>query len=73
MQTLSMAPMGAIAGTASSVTGAIVFIFGGILGSIIDGFITTTVTAFGVGFLVFTGGALCAVLAARPSEVEEAT
>ena len=73
MQTLSMAPMGAIAGTASSVTGAIVFIFGGILGSIIDGFITTTVTAFGVGFLVFTGGALCAVLAARSSEVEEAT
>jgi len=70
LQTLSLAPMGAIAGTASSVTGAIVFIIGGVLGSIIDGFITTTVTAFGAGFLIFIGIGLLAVLADRDSVVD---
>lgn len=64
LQTLALAPMGAIAGTASSVTGAIVFIVGGIFGSVIDGNITTTVTAFGVGFLVLIGLGLLAVLGA---------
>ena len=48
-----MEPMGAIAGTAASVTGAFIFIVGAILGSIIDGFIDTTATPFGVGFLVY--------------------
>ena len=72
LQTLSMAPMGALAGTASSVTGAIIFIVGGVLGSIIDGFITTTVTAFGVGFLIFIGVGLLAVLAGQASETEGA-
>ena len=70
LQTLSMAPMGAMAGTASSVTGAIIFIVGGVLGSIIDGFISTTVTAFGVGFLVFTGIGLLAVMTVQATEVE---
>lgn len=70
LQTLSLAPMGAIAGTASSLTGAIVFIVGGLLGSIIDRNITTTVTAFGVGFLVFVSLGLLAVLAARRSGEE---
>lgn len=70
LQTLSMAPMGAIAGTASSVTGAMIFIVGGVLGSIIDGFISTTVTAFGVGFLVFIGVGLLAVMAGQPARVE---
>jgi len=70
LQTLSLAPMGAIAGTASSVTGAMVFIGGGILGSIIDGFIATTVTAFGAGFLVLIGVGLMAVLAGRSPELE---
>ena len=70
LQTLSMAPMGAMAGTASSVTGAIIFIVGGVLGSIIDGFISTTVTAFGVGFLVFTGIGLLAVMTVQTTEAE---
>ena len=52
-QSLAMEPMGAIAGTAASVTGAFIFIVGAILGSIIDGFIDTTATPFGVGFLVY--------------------
>lgn len=51
-QSLAMEPMGAIAGTAASVTGAFTFIVGAIIGSIIDGFIDTTTTPFGVGFLV---------------------
>jgi DHA1 family bicyclomycin/chloramphenicol resistance-like MFS transporter len=59
MQTLSMEPMGKIAGTASSVTGATTFIGGALLGSLIDRAIVDTVTPFGVGFLVF--GALGAV------------
>lgn len=53
MQTMSMAPMGKIAGTASSVTGAIVFIGGAILGSLIDRQIIDTVTPFGSGFLLY--------------------
>lgn len=69
LQTLSMAPMGAMAGTASSVTGAIIFIVGGVLGSIIDGFISATVTAFGVGFLVFTGIGLLAVMTVQATDV----
>lgn len=67
LQTLSLAPMGAIAGTASSITGAVIFVGGGLLGSIIDGFITTTVTAFGVGFAVYTAIGLIAIAGARSS------
>lgn len=54
MQTMSMEPMGKIAGTASSVTGAFIFIGGALLGSIIDRAIVDTVTPFGVGFLIFS-------------------
>jgi len=64
MQTRAMEPMGDIAGTASSVTGAIIFIGGALLGSIIDRFITDTVTPFGVGFAIYTGIALVAIVGA---------
>ena len=67
MQTLSMEPMGKIAGTASSVTGAIVFVGGALLGSIIDRYITTTVTAFGMGFLVYGVLAFVAIWFGRPA------
>jgi len=53
MQTLSMEPMGRMAGTASSVTGAVIFIGGALLGSLIDSVIVDTVTPFGVGFLIY--------------------
>ncbi|MDW3176898.1 MAG: MFS transporter [Acidimicrobiia bacterium] len=53
MQTLSMEPMGKIAGTASSVTGAVIFIGGALLGSLIDRQIIDTVTPFGTGFLLY--------------------
>lgn len=51
LQSVAMQPMGALAGTAASVIGASVFLGGAILGSIVDAFIDTTVTPFGVGFL----------------------
>lgn len=53
MQTMSMEPMGRIAGTASSVIGAVVFIGGALLGSLIDRQIVDTVTPFGTGFLLY--------------------
>ncbi len=53
MQTLSMEPMGKIAGTAASVIGAVVFIGGALLGSLIDRQIVDTVTPFGTGFLLY--------------------
>ena len=67
MQTLAMEPMGRIAGMASSITGAVIFTVGAVLGSVIDSFIDDTVTPFGVGFLVYGGVALVAVWLARPT------
>ena len=64
-QSMAMGPMKAIAGTAASVTGAIVFIGGAILGSITDSLITDTVTPFGFGFLVYGLVIAGATLAAR--------
>jgi DHA1 family bicyclomycin/chloramphenicol resistance-like MFS transporter len=66
MQTLSLEPMGKIAG--SSVTGAIVFMGGALLGAIIDRATSDTVTPFGVGFLVYSGLALASMLFARSGE-----
>ena len=65
MQTLSLEPMGRVAGMASSITGAIVFGVGATLGGIVDHFITDTVTPFGVGFLIYGMVALGAVVAAH--------
>lgn len=65
LQSLAMEPMGAIAGTAASVTGAFIFIVGAIIGSIIDGFIDTTVTPFGVGFLLCGFAIVTTLFAAR--------
>lgn len=66
-QTMAMEPMGAIAGTASSVIGAFVFVFGALLGSVIDRAIDDTVTPLGVGFLVYGVITLIAIVQARPS------
>ncbi len=67
LQTMAMEPMGAIAGTASSVTGAIVLLGGSILGWVVDQAIDDTVTAFGVGFLGYTLVALLATVTLRPT------
>ena len=62
LQTLAMEPMGAVAGMASSVTGAIIFIASALLASLVDRAIIDTVTPFGIGFLVFTSLTLLAML-----------
>jgi len=66
-QTLAMEPMGAIAGTAASVTGAMVFLGGAVLGSFVDRAIESTVTPFGVGFLVYGLVMAVVTVAARNS------
>lgn len=66
IQSLAMSPMGAIAGTAASVTGAATFIIGAVLGSIVDRLITETVTPFGVSYLIYgTISAAAVVLGVR--------
>jgi DHA1 family bicyclomycin/chloramphenicol resistance-like MFS transporter len=65
-QSLSMEPMGAVAGTASSITGVVTIGLGAVLGAVIDRAIDTTVVPFGVASLVYVGLGLLAVLAARP-------
>ncbi|MGI9605079.1 MAG: MFS transporter [Acidimicrobiales bacterium] len=67
-QTMSMESMGHIAGMASSVTGAFVFIVGAVLGGVIDRFIVDTVTPFGVGFFIYGVIGLAAIVAARAPE-----
>lgn len=62
LQTLAMEPMGAVAGMASSVTGAVTFIASSLLASLVDRSIIDTVTPFGVGFLIFTSLSLVAML-----------
>jgi len=62
MQSRAMEPMGRVAGTASSVTGSVIFIGGALLGSIIDRLITDTVTPFGAGFAIYIGLALTTVV-----------
>lgn len=76
-QSMAMEPMGAMAGTAASVTGAAVFLGGAILGSIIDANIDDTVTPFGVGFLIYGAVMAIAIVAAgravRESELTAST
>ncbi len=69
--TMAMEPMGSIAGVASSVTGAIVFIVSALLASIVDGFIDESVTPFGVGFLVYCLAAVVAIRVAGPARPQD--
>lgn len=69
MLTLAMEPMGKIAGTASSVTGAVIFVGGALLGSLIDRQIVDTVTPFGSGFLVYGAVALVCVFLGKRATV----
>lgn len=68
-RTLAMQPMGAIAGTAASVTGAIVFLGGSVLGWLVDRAIDDTVTPFGLGFLVYGSISLVTLIAVRNEDV----
>ena len=60
--TIAMQPMGAIAGTASSVIGALQLGFGALLGSVLDRFYDGTVLPLSVGFLLYGLAAAALVL-----------
>lgn len=53
LTTVAMIPMGHIAGTAVSLTGAVSFGLGALLGNLVDARIDGTVTPFMAGFLVY--------------------
>ena len=53
----AMDPMGAVAGTASAIIGAIATGGGALFGAVIDGFYNGTVTPLAIGFVVSSLGA----------------
>jgi DHA1 family bicyclomycin/chloramphenicol resistance-like MFS transporter len=64
-QTLALEPMGRVAGTASSITGAIIFCVSAPLGALIDRAIVDSVTPFGFGFLIYGAPFIIAIATAR--------
>ena len=62
---LAMEPLGALAGTASSVLGFMQTFFGGLLGTLIGQAFDGTVTPLAAGFCLVSLGALAAVLVAE--------
>lgn len=61
----ALQPMGHIAGTATAITGALVFALGALLGGLIDAAISDTVSPFVLGYLIYGVVGLAAVLAAH--------
>ncbi len=61
LNSLALVPMGDIAGTATSVTGALRVAGGGVFGAVIDRMISGTVTPWATGFLVGAVASLVAV------------
>ena len=68
-----MEPLGQIAGTASSVLGAVQVIGGGVLGASIGYAYDGTVLPLTLGFLVLSLAAVAVVLAAEPGRLFHAT
>jgi MFS transporter, DHA1 family, multidrug resistance protein len=66
--TAAMEPMGAIAGTAASITGVVMTAGGATLGAVIDRFADGSVTPLAVGFLVMTSCSAAMTLAALPRQ-----
>ncbi len=68
---LALQPMGALAGTASSILGVLTLAVGALLAAIIDSRIDTTVTPMSVGYFVFAALALASLRwAGDPAEAE---
>jgi DHA1 family bicyclomycin/chloramphenicol resistance-like MFS transporter len=53
LNSMAMSDVGHIAGTASAVIGTVSFLGGSALSSIVDRFITSSITPFALGFLVY--------------------
>jgi DHA1 family bicyclomycin/chloramphenicol resistance-like MFS transporter len=67
MNSLAMEDVGHIAGTASAVIGTVSTVGGSILGSVIDRFVTDSVTPFAMGFLIYGSiGATLVLWSSRP-------
>ncbi len=65
LNTLAMAPMAAVAGTASSVIGAFQLVVGAGLGAVLDRFFDGTITPLAIGFVLSGGATALAVRSAR--------
>lgn len=65
LNTMALDPMGELAGTASSVTGASRIAGGALLGAVVDSQIDDTVTPFAVGIVIFTLFAIASTLYAE--------
>lgn len=65
LNTLAMAPMAAVAGTASSVIGAFQLVIGATLGGVLDRFFDGTITPLAVGFVLSGSATAFAVWSAR--------
>jgi DHA1 family bicyclomycin/chloramphenicol resistance-like MFS transporter len=72
LNTMAMAPMAAVAGTASSVIGAFQLVIGALLGSVLDRFFDGTITPLALGFVLSgtaTGLAIWFAGRSRPEPV----
>ncbi|MDE0801857.1 MAG: multidrug effflux MFS transporter [Acidimicrobiales bacterium] len=73
LNTLAMAPMAAVAGTASSVIGAFQLAIGASLGGVLDRFFDGTITPLAIGFVLSAAATTVAVFSARRADVAPAT
>ena len=65
LNTLAMAPMAAVAGTASSVIGAAQLTIGAVLGGVLDRFFDGTILPLSIGFVLASAATVAAVTVAR--------
>ena len=65
LNSAAMAPLGEVAGSASSLTGAARMAGGAVLGGIASGMVSDSVTPFAVAMLVFVGIAVACVFGAE--------
>jgi MFS transporter, DHA1 family, multidrug resistance protein len=73
LNAMALVPLGAIAGTAAAVTGALRVALGGVGGAVIDSFVRDSVTPWAIGFLLGSVASLIAVLAVQTPRGEITT
>jgi DHA1 family bicyclomycin/chloramphenicol resistance-like MFS transporter len=72
LNTAALEPMGDLAGTASSLTGAGRIAGGALLGAVVDSQVTNTTTPFAVAIVIFALGAIASIIWAERGERAEA-
>jgi DHA1 family bicyclomycin/chloramphenicol resistance-like MFS transporter len=73
LNAMALVPLGAIAGTAAAVTGALRVALGGVGGAVIDSFVRDSVTPWAIGFLLGSVASLIAVLAVQTPRGDSTT